>query len=210
MRGRFVVVEGVDGSGKTTQAERLRAWLERAGRAPLHLREPGSTPVGERLRSFLLAAERAPLDPRTEALLFFAARNELLRQVVAPALAAGRTVLCERFTPSTLAYQGQNEETARFVLALDALVVPEACRPDLVLVLDLDPAESLRRAGSRGGADGFEARGAAFLEAVRGGYHRYAAAFPERTVLLDVAGLGADAVEAELRRRLAALWESEG
>lgn len=206
MRGRFVVLEGVDGSGKTTQAQRLTAWLEAGGRRPLHLREPGATPTGERLRELLLARERAPMDPRTEALLFFAARCELLHAQVEPARAAGRTVLCERFTPSTLAYQGHGEALASFVLALDELVVPAPLQPDLVLILDLPAPESLARAAGRGPADGFEARGLAFLERVRRGYQRYAAARAARTCLLDVSGLGPDAVEARLRERLAALW----
>lgn len=206
MRGRFIVLEGLDGSGKTTQAEHLVAWLAAAGRRPLHMREPGGTPLGEELRKLLLAPARPRPDARSEALLFFAARAELLRTEVAPALEAGRAVVCERFTPSTLAYQGQTDELAAFVLALDELVVPPDLQPDLVLILDLDPSESLGRAGQRSTPDGFEARGRAFQEAVRRGYLRYAAARPEHAHVVPVGGLDAAAVEAEVRRRVAALW----
>ncbi|TAH38503.1 MAG: dTMP kinase [Planctomycetota bacterium] len=206
MDGRFVVLEGMDGAGKTTQALRLAARLEAAGRHPLHVREPGSTSLGEHLRDLLLSPRRAAMDPRSEALLFFAARSELLAGVVAPALAQGRTVVCERFTPSTLAYQGQSEEAARFVLALDELVVPPPLQPHLVLILDLDPRQSLARARRRGAADGMEARGLAFQEAVQRGYHRYAQARAARTRLLDVSHMDEDAVAERIRREVEALW----
>ncbi|MBL7007834.1 MAG: dTMP kinase [Planctomycetes bacterium] len=205
MRGSFVVFEGPDGCGKSTQALRLVRRLEAAGRRPLHLREPGTTPVGEALRELLLAPDRGAWDPRTEALMFFAARSELLRSEVAPALAAGRDVVCERFTPSTLAYQGQTEELERFVLELDQLVVAGELQPDRVLILDLDPRESLARAGERGAADGFEARGAGFQERVRRGYLRYAEARPERTAVVVVDGLDPDQVEARIAAALEGL-----
>ena len=204
MAARFLVIEGVDGSGKTTQAEELLAWLRSLGRDPVHLREPGSTQVGERLRALLLDAERDAVAPETEALLFFAARRELLRQEVAPALAAGRDVLCERFTPSTLAYQGQDEAAAEFILALDELVVG-AQQPDAVIILDLPVETSWQRTQSRAGQealDGMEARGRAFLQKVREGYLQYAAARPERSLLLDVDGLDRDTVQQQLRSRL--------
>ncbi len=203
MGGHFVVLEGPDGSGKSTQAERLVARWRAEGRDPLHLREPGTTPVGERLRALLLAPDREAWDPRTEALMFFTARNELLRAEVAPALAAGRDVVCERFTPSTLAYQGQSEETERFVLALDELVVAPELRPDCVLILDVEPSLGLARATGRGAADGFEARGAAFQERVRRGYLRYAEARPERSRVIRVDGLGLEEVEARVAAALA-------
>src|SRR5262245_33797398 len=105
-RGRFYVLDGVDGCGKSTQAARLvRALGARAGRMPLHLREPGSTAAGERIRALLL--DPGPeLDPAAQVLLFAAARREMLEECVRPALAAGRAVVCERFHPSTFAYQG--------------------------------------------------------------------------------------------------------
>lgn len=207
MRGRFLVLEGMDGTGKTTQSERLVQRLEAAGRRPLHLREPGGTPLGETLRELLLTGQRESWDPRTEALLFFSARSELLRRCVEPALAEGRVVVCERFTPSTLAYQGQDEDTAAFILALDRLVVPEPLQPDLVVILDLDARESLARAQRRGAPDGFEQRGLEFQERVRQGYRRYAQERADRTVLVDVDGLAPEQVAEVLSTKLAGWFE---
>jgi dTMP kinase len=200
-RGRLWVIEGMDGSGKSTQAARLAARLRAAGEDPLALREPGATPLGERIRALLLArdAARDGWHPRAEALLFFAARVELLAQAIEPALAAGRTVVCERFTPSTVAYQGQSEEDARFVLALDRLCVPPASQPQRVVILDLAPEEAYRRvlaagAGRSGGPDAIEARGLDFQRRVRSGYLRYAAEHPQRCALVAVDGCREDAV----------------
>ncbi|MBO46973.1 MAG: dTMP kinase [Planctomycetes bacterium] len=186
MRGKFLVFEGMDGCGKTTQAQLLVAWLESKGRSPLHIREPGTTPAGERFRNLLLDPTREPWDPATEALLFFASRRELLLQEIQPALEAGKDVICERFTPSTLAYQGTSPELAEFVLALDQIVVPEELQPDHVLILDLEPEEALRRATSRSEADSFESRGLSFQVQVQKGYHRYAKERPQNTSLLAV------------------------
>ena len=193
----FWVLEGMDGSGKSTQAELLVAELEKSGRRPLHVREPGSTGLGEGLRKMLLDRERESWDPRSEALLFFAARNELLRSQVAPALADGRDVVCERFTPSSVAYQGQNGLTD-WVLALDHLVVAPELQPSGVLILDLEPAVSFARVGGDEGHDGFESRGLGFQEKVREGYLAYAAAHPQRTAVISAAGLSIDEISVQV------------
>lgn len=211
MAARFLVMEGVDGSGKTTQAEGLLAWMRAQGRDPVHLREPGSTQMGERLRSILLDPERESCSPRTEAMLFFAARKELLLREVVPALQAGRDVLCERFTPSTLAYQGQTEADRAFVLAMDELVVG-AHQPDAVIVLDLPVATSWQRAHARAGAevlDAMESRGHSFLEAVRTGYRSFAEARPDQTLWLDVDGLNRETVQQRLREQLTERFPQE-
>ena len=204
MQARFLVMEGVDGSEQTTQAEGLFAWMRSLGRDPVHLREPGTTQMGERLRRVLLDPDREPCSPRTEALLFFAARGELLRQEVAPALAAGRDVICERFTPSTLAYQGQDPDDRKFILALDEIVVG-AHQPDLVLLLDLPASSSWQRTQSRAGnaeLDAMEARGLEFLEQVRTGYLAYAAARSRQSALLEVDGWERERVQTALRAQL--------
>jgi dTMP kinase len=198
-RGRFFVLDGIDGCGKSTQAARLAAHLARAsGRAPLHLREPGSTLVGERIRALLLEPEPA-LAPATQVLLFAAARSEMLRSVVAPALAEGCDVVCERFHPSTYAYQGIALGVGgEAVLALLRAWAGDP-HPDRIVILDLDPEEAeARRARSRGaGADRFEGRGRGFHRRVAAGYRAFAAGQPG-VALVDGRGTPEE-VEARVR-----------
>jgi dTMP kinase len=183
-RGRFYVLDGVDGCGKSTQASRLVAALGAGARLPaLHLREPGSTAAGERIRALLLDPEPA-LAPAAQVLLFAAARAQMLAEVVGPALASGRNVVCERFHPSTVAYQGAalgvGEER---VLALLAEWAGEPA-PDLMVILDLDPDEARARRGAR---DRFEAERPEFHRRVAESYRRFAAR-AERAVLVDARG----------------------
>ena len=201
MTSAFWVLEGMDGCGKTTQAELLVAALAAQGRNPLHLREPGSTGLGEGLRAMLLDAQREDWHSRSEALLFFAARNQLLREQVAPALAAGRDVVCERFTPSSLAYQGQAEGESEWVMALDRLVVQPEQRPNCVFILDLAPEVSFARVGGEAGEaghDSFEARGLEFQQKVREGYLFYGKAFPAATCVIPVAEKSIDEIAEEI------------
>ncbi|MEZ6017035.1 MAG: dTMP kinase [Planctomycetota bacterium] len=205
----FVVLDGVDGSGKSTQAERLVAALARraaeAGRpAPVHLREPGTTPVGERVRALLLDPD-LEIGAHAEVLLFAAARRESLTRVIAPALAAGRDVVCDRFHPSTFAYQGVAGDVGEErVLALLAEWAG-APAPDVEVVLDVDPCAA---AGRRGRArDRIEAKGLAFQERVAEGYRRYVARTP-RAVLIDGAA-DIDTVEARIQAALAGLFEAD-
>ena len=191
MTSAFWVLEGMDGCGKTTQAKLLVAALQAEGRHPLHLREPCSTELGEGLRTMLLDKKRQDWDPRSEALLFFAARNQLLHEAIGPALDSGRDVVCERFTPSTLAYQGQTPALSAWVLELDRLVVAPAQRPNCIFILDLAAAESFARVGGETGVeehDSFESRGLAFQQRVRDGYLAYSHAFPHNTEVIPVAG----------------------
>lgn len=171
-RGIFVVLDGIDGSGKSTQAARLARALEaHTGRRTLHLREPGSTALGESLRALLLSREHAPT-ARVEALLFAAARAHMLDELVAPALARGENVVCERFHPSTFAYQavagGLDEE---LVLSMLHGFAGEP-KPDVVILLDVS-AESAKERRSAAG-DRIEDKGVAFQERVASGYRRYA------------------------------------
>ncbi|TAJ23351.1 MAG: dTMP kinase [Planctomycetota bacterium] len=172
-RARFFVLDGVDGCGKSTLAARLCGELERAGRAqPLHLREPGSTKAGEAIRAVALG-KQYELAPAVEALLMAAARRQMLDELVAPALAAGRDVVCERFHPSTWAYQGVAGAVGekRVVELLKRWANEPA--PDLVLILDAPVEVALAR---RGGAerDRIEAKGRAFHERVAAAYRRFA------------------------------------
>ncbi len=200
MRGGFWVLEGMDGTGKTTQARCLVEYLQAQGRHPLHVREPGTTALGERLRALLLAPEREEWHPKSEALLFFAARQALLSEQIQPALAAGRDVVCERFSPSTLAYQGQQKTLRQWILDLDALVVPASLQPDAVLIFDLEPEQSFQRLGQAEHLDGFEQRGIGFQQQVRAGYLAYAEAYPHNTVVLPVDGKDVEEVATAVRQ----------
>ncbi len=183
-RGRFYVLDGLDGCGKSTQAARLVAALgTSAGHPPLHLREPGSTVAGERIRALLLDPEPA-LAPATQVLLFAAARRQMLEERVAPALVLGRHVVCERFHPSTLAYQGAalgvGEERV-LALLLEWAGTPA---PDLTVILDLEPDAARTRRGTR---DRYEAERPDFHGRVAEAYRRYAAR-AECVVLLSALG----------------------
>lgn len=185
-RGLFITVEGVDGAGKSTQLAWLAQTLRSAGVDLLESREPGGTPLGEQLRALLL---NQPMHLQTEALLMFAARNEHIVQVIEPALAAGRWVLCDRFTDASYAYQGGGRGLAQHKLAqLENWVQGEgesALQPDLTLVFDLPWAVSQARLSGQRVLDKFEQEGAAFFERVRNAYLQRAAAAPQRIRLID-------------------------
>lgn len=201
----FVVLDGPDGCGKTTQARLLAEALRAEGRVVQHLREPGGTPLGEALRAILLAPRDAEgaLDPRAEVLLFFASRCQLVEQRIRPALARGETVVCERYVSSTFAYQARASGVGEdFVLGLARDVLRDAFPPPLTLILDLPAEEGLRRGAARAAADGIEARGLAYHEAVRRGFLRYAELFPAATKVLEVGGLDVAAVAAGIRATL--------
>ena len=181
---RFITLEGIDGCGKSTQAKLLAEDLERAGYDVLLLREPGGVTISEKIR---------------ELLLYEAARAQLVHEVVAPALAQGRIVVCDRFYDSTTAYQGYaNGMDLGAVRRANALAVG-ACHPDLTLVFDIDPAKAAARAAARDRAqDRMEAKGLAYQERVAAGFRAIAAAESERVRLVD-ASRGIDAIHADVR-----------
>ncbi|UJA19005.1 dTMP kinase [Thermoleophilia bacterium SCSIO 60948] len=189
----FITLEGIDRSGKTTQTARLIAALGEAGSEVLALREPGGTPVGERIRELLLDPG-VELDPRTELMLFCAARAELCATVIRPALDAGRDVVCDRFVDSTVAYQGVGRGLGRASAeaACDAAI--GGCVPDLTLLLRIDPAAALARgqqrlaAGEDDGTDRFESEGAGFQRRIAEAYDEQASRHPERIVVIDAEG----------------------
>ncbi|MGV6818963.1 MAG: dTMP kinase [Parvularcula sp.] len=160
--GAFIAFEGPEGAGKTTQLERLADRVAAAGRKVVQTREPGGTEQGEALRALLLDPS-STWSPIAEALLMNAARSAHLSEVIEPALARGDVVLTDRFSLSTLAYQGGQVDAGLLAAIEDEVVT---IRPDLVLVFDLPPEEGLRRAAARSRADRFEARPASFHRAV--------------------------------------------
>lgn len=205
MQGTFLTFEGIDGCGKTTQLRLLAAYLRRRRLPVVVTREPGGTPVGERIRAVVLGSSGRGMDPRAELLLLFASRAQNVEQVIAPALAAGKVVLCDRFTDASLAYQGYGRGLSRrFIRELDRF----ACRrlkPDLTFVLDINPRTSVRRAlrrMRRAATDEarFERETRAFYERVRRGYRALARAEPRRVRLVE----GEASVE-NIHRRIVAL-----
>ncbi len=186
-RGWFITVEGPDGAGKTTQIERLAAHLRARDLDVVLTREPGGTWLGEQLRDVLLArtGAAAPTDALTDAFLFNAARRQLVSEVVEPALAAGRTVLCARFADSTLAYQGYGAGISLDQLRALESVATDGLRPNLTVLLDL-PVEAGLLRKAPGDVNRFEAEfDLAFHRRVRRGFLALAGAEPTRFVVVD-------------------------
>lgn len=189
-RGSFITIDGPDGGGKTTQAQRLAAHLIDRG-VPTHVtREPGGTWLGERIRELLLerTGSTAPTDPLADALLFNAARRQLVREVIRPSLEAGTTVVCARYTDSTLAYQGHGAGIDLDRLRALADTATDGLHPDLTIVLDLPVDVGLARKAP-GDVTRFEAEyDLAFHRRVRDGFLAIAAAEPDRVVVVDATG----------------------
>lgn len=177
----FIAFEGIEGSGKTTQARELYRELCSRGLSCLLVREPGDTPLGERLRRLL---KRQDVTPEAELFLFAAARAELVGKVIAPALKQGRIVIADRFSPSTLAYQCYGRGLEPLWVEQVNLLATGGLKPDLVILLDLPPEEGLGRKESKG-YDRFQAEGLEFHRRVREGYLRLAEAEPDRWLVLN-------------------------
>lgn len=185
-RGRFITLEGIDGAGKSTHAGFIVEALQARGHLVTATREPGGTPLGERLRDVLLAEA---MDPETATLILFAARREHVRNVIAPALARGEWVVCDRYTDATYAYQGGGHGVPlAWIDTLAAHVHPD-CQPDLTLLFDVPIDVSQARLASSQAKgrelDRFEREAEAFFDRVRGAYHALARAHPSRFVTVD-------------------------
>jgi dTMP kinase len=185
MTARFITFEGIDGAGKSSHIESLAAWIRARGQPVLVTREPGGTPLAEQLREHFLRDE---MDPLTECLLVFAARRDHLRRSIEPALAAGSTVLCDRFTDATFAYQGAGRGFDVGVLAQLERWVQGARQPDLTLWFDVDPGEAAARRAAARQPDRLERMDQPFFERVRAGYAQRQASYPERIVRIDGRG----------------------
>ena len=196
MTGCFITVEGIDGCGKSTQARLLAEDLERAGYDVLALREPGGVAISEKIRALLLDPAHAEMSATCELLLYEAARAQLVHEVVAPALEAGRVVVCDRFYDSTTAYQGYAGGVPLDVVTRANELAVGACAPDLTLVFDIDPALAAERTVSRA-QDRMEAKGIAYQQRVAEGFRAIAAAEPARVKLIDAAR-DVDTIHAEV------------
>ncbi|HJV59783.1 MAG TPA: dTMP kinase [Albitalea sp.] len=195
---RFITFEGIDGAGKSTHIAAVALRLREAGAAVLCTREPGGTELAERLRELVL---HAPMDALTEALLVFAARRDHLQQVIVPALARGETVLCDRFTDATFAYQGGGRGFDLAVLSQLEHWVQGSLQPDLTIWFDLPAALAAERRAAARAPDRFERQEEAFFDRVREGYEARMKAAPQRIVRID-ASLDRDAVSHQVTTAL--------
>jgi dTMP kinase len=193
-RGALITIEGIDGAGKSTQVEPLAAHLRARGHDVLTTREPGATPLGRELRRVLLESDVA-LEPRTELFLFLADRVEHVRRVIAPALAAGRIVLCDRFADSTIAYQGYGRAADVATIRRWDEESRDGITPDLTLLLDCPLAIATPR--RRHASDRYQSLDDGFHERVRGGFLALASAEPTRIRRID-ASAPMETVRAEI------------
>jgi dTMP kinase len=188
MPGTFITIEGGEGAGKSTMMRRVAAWLEAHGHHVVSTREPGGTELAETLRDILLDKNNVGLSGQAELLLMFAARSQHLAELIRPALQRGETVLCDRFTDATWAYQGGGRGLPREDIATLERLVHGDLQPNLTLLLDLPVGQGLRRASRRSAADRFEDEPVQFLERVRQAYLDRAAGAPDRFALIDAGG----------------------
>ncbi len=187
-RGRLITLEGGDGVGKTTQRARIAEALAQAGLSVVTTREPGGTDGAEAIRSLLLNAAEGAWTPATEALLHFAARTDHVARLIEPSLAQGTWVICDRFTDSTMVYQGYARDLGRPAVEAIEQAALGGFRPDLTLILDLPVEEGLRRRRHRGEeADYYERRDAQFQHRLRAGFLDIARREPARCAVVDAA-----------------------
>jgi dTMP kinase len=185
----FVTFEGSEGSGKSTQADRLVARLQRCGVPCILTREPGGTPIGESIRELLqFAPHNSNMAPETELLLFEASRSQLVREMIKPALESGMCVIADRFFDSTTVYQGAARKLDRKIIERVNVFAVGDCIPDISFVLDVDAATAHSRMQGPRKSDRMEQQPAEFYERVREGYRQLATREPKRIILIDGAG----------------------
>jgi dTMP kinase len=201
LQGKFIVVDGPDGAGKGTQLDRLEAWIAAEAGQVRRARDPGGTAIGDRIRHVLLGYDLSAMDPRCETLLFMASRAQLVAEVIQPALAAGQTVLCDRYISATCAYQGAAGVPCEEIIALGRLTIGKTW-PDLTIILDLPPEVGFARTGRKphhvgkgtGGqaamftgatADAMERRPLDFHRRVREIFRALPATYPAPVVIID-------------------------
>ena len=184
----FITLEGPEGSGKSTQLPSLAAYLEEAGYSVVITREPGGTAIGDQVRDCLHDVNNTEMEPPTEFLLYSASRAQLVREVIRPALAEGKVVLCDRYADSSIAYQGYGRDLDLGDLRKITEFTTGGLKPDLTFLLDIDVKEGLsRRISGAEEMNRLDLEAIAFHERVREGYHELAALDPQRWVLIDAA-----------------------
>ena len=183
-RGYFVTLEGGEGSGKSTQLGLLEDYLSKGGYDVIFTREPGGTPISEKIRKILLGGENTEMCDETEALLFAAARVQHIKEKILPAVAAGKTVVCDRYVHSSLVYQGYARGLGDFVEKVNSYAL-ENCMPDVTIFLDITPERAFARKGGADKDDRLEQSGMDFHKRVYDGYVRVAEKFPEHFVRIN-------------------------
>ena len=206
VRGMFITLEGVEGAGKSTNIPFISGLLERAGHTVVLTREPGGTKLGERIRSLLLDPDpELTIDPESELLLMFAARAQHFHEVILPALKSGKTVLCDRFTDASFAYQGAGRGIPIEKIAQLQTWLQGDLRPDLTLIFDIDVEAGLKRANNRGNPDRFEQEKIDFFQRIRG-YYLQRAPQRDRYRVIDASGDIAS-VESQLEKVISTFLE---
>jgi dTMP kinase len=205
----FITFEGPEGSGKTVQSQALYAYLRERG-LPVYLtREPGGTGIGDQIRQVLLSPENAEMLPSTEILLFSASRAQLVGQVIRPLLEQGTIVICDRYADSTLAYQGYGHGLDLELLRAITAFATGGLKPDLIIYLDIDVEEGLRRKRETAEWNRLDRKEIAFHQRVRRGYLEMAAAEPQRWLVLDAARPVAE-IQERIRAKLEEMLEGRG
>jgi dTMP kinase len=200
-RGKFITVEGIEGTGKSTNIDFLTSLVERKGFAVMRTREPGGTPMAERIRQLLLDHDQEELPEIAELLLFFAARSLHLRNAIVPALQSGKWVVCDRFTDATRAYQGSGRGLDSERIEQLADWVQEGMEPDLTILLDAPAEIGLQRAADRGEGDRMDSQELSFYRRVRQGYLALAERQPARFVVID-ANRSLQQVQSSIRQEI--------
>lgn len=195
-KGYFVTLEGGEGSGKSTQLKLLEDYLDNGGYDVIYTREPGGTPISEEIRKILLGGKNVEMSDETEALLFAAARAQHIKEKILPAIAEGKTVVCDRYVHSSLVYQGYARGLGEFVEKVNSYAL-ENCMPDVTIFLDITPERAFARKGGADADDRLEQSGIDFHRRVYDGYVRMAEKFPDHFVRVN-ADRGIDEVFAEI------------
>ncbi|MFC1702384.1 dTMP kinase [Pseudomonadota bacterium] len=184
-KGFFISLEGGEGAGKSTQNKRIVDWLSARGKLVVEAREPGGTIVSEQIRRVLLDTRNAGLNATAELLLMFAARSQLVQEVILPALAEGKVIVCDRFADASYAYQGGGRQLGAETVAIVEKLVLKNLQPDLTLLFDVTVEQGMKRVASRGDADRFEIESVRFFERVRRAYLERAVNNPQRFSIID-------------------------
>ena len=198
-RGLFITFEGPDGSGKTTQIERLKAFIQGKGYDAVLTREPGGTPISEKIREIVLDKNNMEMDYMTEALLYAAARAQHVAEVIKPALEAGRTVICDRFMDSSIVYQGYGRKLGDCVRIINEFAV-RGCFPDITFLLKVDPAIGKRRINADD-QDRLELEKIEYHRAVFQAYEELEKLYPKRIIAID-AGRSIDEISGEIQEHI--------